>query len=140
MNEARNPITVVSIEQQYVGHAKEAAILANASFTRVKVPSRFIIVVDDDIDPSNISQVMLALGTRCNPEEAIDIVKGLRCAISEPILSPEKKERGDISLGRCFIYACKPYSWIKEFPRFNKRSDQLLKEASRKWGHLLFKV
>lgn len=140
MNEARNPITVVSIEQQYVGHAKEAAILANASFTRVKVPSRFIIIVDDDIDPSNISQVMLALGTRCNPEGAIDIVKGLRCAVSEPILSPEKKERGDISLGRCFIYACKPYSWIKEFPRFNKRSGQLLKEASRKWGHLLFKV
>jgi len=139
MNEARNPVTVVSIEQQYMGHAKEVAMLVNSCFNRVKVPSRFIIIVDDDIDPSNFSQVMFALGTRCNPEDGIDIIRGLRCGISEPALSPGKKRSGDITLGKCFIYACKPYSWMSDFPRPIKRSCALLEEASKKWGHVLFR-
>ena len=141
MNEARDPITVVSIEQQYVGHAKEAAILTAGCSVRVSadVPSRFVVVVDEDIDPSNISEVMLAIGTRCNPEDAVEVIKGFPCAAHETVVSPEKKRIGDFSMGKCFIYACKPYSWIKDFPRVNKRSAELLEEASRKWGQLLFR-
>jgi UbiD family decarboxylase len=143
MNEARNPIAVVSIEQQYVGHAKEAAIVTAGCFTWISpMPTRFIIIVDDDIDPSNLSQVMFALGTRCNPENAIDIIKGLPTSLtsSEVIVSPEKKRTGEISLGKAFIYACKPYAWINDVPRSNKCRTELLEEASRKWGDLLFEA
>jgi len=69
IDEAGTMMPVISIEQQYAGQAKEAALVA-ATFSGL---CRFIIVVDDDIDPSNISDVIWALGTRCDPETGIDV-------------------------------------------------------------------
>ena len=36
---------------------------------------RFIVVVDDDIDPSNIDEVIWAMGTRCDPAQDIEITR-----------------------------------------------------------------
>jgi 4-hydroxy-3-polyprenylbenzoate decarboxylase len=102
------------------------------------MPTLFIVIVDDDVNPSNLSEVLFAVGTRCNPEDSIDILSGFRCSPSETLVSPEKKRMGDISLGKCVIYACKPYSWINDFPRSQKRRVKLMEEAAKKWGPHLF--
>ena len=58
--------TVVAIKQRYPGHAKQAGMLASQCFSG-GYQNRFTIVVDDDIDPTRIDDVVWALSTRCDP-------------------------------------------------------------------------
>jgi 4-hydroxy-3-polyprenylbenzoate decarboxylase len=136
-NETSNPImTIVSVEQKYEGHAKQAAMVV-AGYGGSYL-GRYIVIVDEDIDPSNIADVLWALGTRCDPESAIDIIGGFCGLRSDPILPPEKKNRCELVYSRAFIYACKPYSWIKEFPPSLKSSTEVLEKTREKWGKILF--
>ncbi len=50
-------MTVVSIKQMYAGHAPQVMALA-AQCTAGAYFGKYVIVVDDDIDPSNIGQVL----------------------------------------------------------------------------------
>ncbi len=63
-------MTVVALRQRYDGHAKRAALVAAAH----SYMARLVVVVDDDVDPSNLADVMWAVATRCEPAEGIDII------------------------------------------------------------------
>ena len=82
---------------------------------------------------------MWAVTTRCDPETAIDIVPGFLTSPLEPMLRPEKRERGDFTAAKVFINACKPYHWIDEFPRTNKASDETRERVMKKFGELFAK-
>lgn len=125
-------LIVISLEQQYGGHAKQAALLA-AGLTVTGYRGRWIIVVDDDIDPSNMTEVFWALGTRADPE-AVEVVKGCWGTSLDPLLSPEKRMRRDFTHSTGIILACKPYHWINEFPRDIKPSRELVENTRAKWG------
>ena len=124
-------MVALSITQQYGGHAKRAAIAAKSTLPCRS--SKFIIVVDDDIDPSNISEVMWALGTRCDPETCIDILKGLTSHPLDPIISPEKRVRGEFVGSTAIIVACKPYHWAKDFPIVTRSSRETIEKIKNKW-------
>src|ERR1041384_2800444 len=51
---------VVSIKQRYPGHAKQAAVVASQCHAGAYL-GRFVVVVDDDIDPSNTDDVIWAM-------------------------------------------------------------------------------
>lgn len=128
-------IPVVSLKQSYPGHAKLAGLLASAA-QATRSYATFVIVVDEDIDPSNLSEVMWALGTRVEPEDSIDIVRGCRAGNALPILSPEKKRNRDFTMSRAIVLACKPYQWIDEFPRSVDPGQELAKKVREKWPEL----
>ena len=65
---------VISIKQAYPGHSKQAAMLA-ANCHAGNYLGRFVIVVDEDIDPTNMFDVVWAMATRCDPSEDIDIIR-----------------------------------------------------------------
>ncbi|MFC1907015.1 UbiD family decarboxylase [Chloroflexota bacterium] len=132
---ALKSIIVVSLEQMYGGHAKQAGLLVAGS-TRAEISGRFVIVVDDDIDPSNISEVLWALGTRVEPNTAIEVINGCWGYGSNPALPPERRARGDFTHSIAIILACKPYAWIKDFPPSIKSSPELLKKTREKWAWL----
>src|SRR6202034_3524547 len=46
-------------------------------------------VVADDIDPSNLADVMWAVATRCEPAEGIDIVRNAWSSALDPRISPD---------------------------------------------------
>ena len=100
--------------------------------------TRFIIVVDDDIDPSNITEVLWALTTRCDPKTSIDIIGDRWTMTSDPMLSPEDRARGNIVCSTALINACKPYYWINEFPVSIKSSPEVLAKTREKWVEVLF--
>ncbi len=54
---------VVAIRQRYPGHARQAGHVA-AMCRAGAYTGRYVVVVDDDIDPTNLEQVMWALCTR----------------------------------------------------------------------------
>ncbi|MFH1002877.1 MAG: UbiD family decarboxylase [Chloroflexota bacterium] len=127
-------LTIISLQQQYPGHAKQVGLTAAASRSTDIV--RFIVVLDDDVDPSNISEVFWAMSTRCEPAE-IDILRGAYCGIFDPRIPPEKRETGDLTGSKAVIDACRPYYWRDRFPRVNEVSAELKAEAREKWGKAL---
>ncbi|GAI64922.1 unnamed protein product, partial [marine sediment metagenome] len=79
-------ILVIAIEQQYPGHAKMAAVVGTACRAGTYGGS-IVIVVDDDIDISNMEEVMWAVATRSKAEE-VDIIRGLWTAPTDVMMDP----------------------------------------------------
>ena len=82
-------MTVVAIRQRYAGHAKRAALIAAAN----SYMGRLVVVVDDDVDPSNLADVMWAITTRCEPAEQIDIVRNAWSSALDPRIPEADKAR-----------------------------------------------
>lgn len=130
--------SVISIKQRYSGHAKQVAMAA-MSGPEGAYHGRFVIVVDDDIDPSNEQDVLWAMATRCDPATAIEIVKDCWSDRLDPLLHPEKKAKGELTNSRAVIIACKPFHWIDSFPRVNRASQELRSRTLSKWKELFSK-
>ena len=59
-------LIVVSIKQRFCGHSRQAGYIT-AQCQAAAYMNRFVIVVDDDVDPMNLEEVMWAVSTRCEP-------------------------------------------------------------------------
>ena len=57
---------VISIKQAYPGHSRQALFLASQSLGGA-YNGRFVVVVDEDIDPTSEFDVLWAMATRCDP-------------------------------------------------------------------------
>ena len=57
-------LIVTSIKQRFCGHARQAGYLT-AQCQAAAYMNRWVIVVDDDVDPMNLEEVMWAVMTRC---------------------------------------------------------------------------
>ena len=66
----------VSITQRYPGHAVQAAHVA-AQCGASAYASKYIVVVDDDVDVTNLDQLLWAMLTRTDPKESIQFITGL---------------------------------------------------------------
>ena len=67
-------IAVVSMKKAYAGHAKRV-MFGVWSFLRQFMYTKWVIVVDDDIDARNWKDVMWAISTRMDPARDITIVE-----------------------------------------------------------------
>ena len=123
---------VVSIKQAYHGHANQAAMLV-AGVHAGNFANRFVVVVDEDIDPTNIFEVMWAVCTRCDPASHIEIMRRMW---SSPLDALTRCNTG-LHNSRALIVACRPYEWKDTFPKVVESSPQLREETLKKWGHLL---
>jgi 4-hydroxy-3-polyprenylbenzoate decarboxylase len=123
---------IISLKQAYPGHAMRAA--HGAVGGTAGYHGRFVIVVDDDIDPYNLEQVLWAIATRCDPETSLDVCRRIWSYKIDPRLPKHKKEVADYTGSVAIIDACKPYHWINEFPRTTKIDEELLKATEEKWG------
>lgn len=124
-------VTVVQIRQRYPGHAMKAALAASGEYM-----GRFVVVVDEDINPRDPEEVLWAIGTRCDPETSITILKGCQSSALDPRITPDRKKKGDFTSSRGIIDACKPYNWIKGFPATNVASPELRRKILDKWKEL----
>ncbi|MDI9619219.1 MAG: UbiD family decarboxylase [Candidatus Nezhaarchaeota archaeon] len=127
---------VISLQQRYPGHAKQAGVVASAVFRGLALAGKWIIVVDEDVDPSNIDEVFWALDTRCNPESDIEVISGCPTTPLEPTIPPWKRSMGDYTFGRAIIMACKPYPWRDQFPPVTEASPELKKKMLEKWSNI----
>ena len=87
-------MVIVSLKQQYAGHAAQVLALA-AQCPAAAYFTKWVIAVDDDVDPTDFNQVMWALSTRFNPVRrrrypASDLVHGAR---SQPVSACRKALR-----------------------------------------------
>jgi 4-hydroxy-3-polyprenylbenzoate decarboxylase len=94
---------------------------------------RFVIMVDDDIDPTNENDVLWAIATRCDPKASIDVIRRCWSTPLDPTIPPWEREKINFTNSRAIIDACRPFEWIAEFPPVNKASDQIRKKIIEKW-------
>ncbi len=67
-------VAIVSMKKQYPGHAKRV-MMGVWSFLRQFMYTKFVIVVDDDIDPRQWEDVIWAISARVDPARDITIVE-----------------------------------------------------------------
>jgi 4-hydroxy-3-polyprenylbenzoate decarboxylase len=124
-------LLAVSIKQRYCGHSRQAAYVT-AQCQAAAYMNRYVIVVDDDIDPTNLEDVMWAVCTRSEPSEDIEIMKKSWGSKADPMLRDHRRPYNS----RAIIDACRPYDWINEFPRVAQASPALLRSIRHKWSDL----
>ncbi|MBI4495044.1 MAG: UbiD family decarboxylase [Chloroflexi bacterium] len=130
-------VSVISIKQRYGGHAMHAAMAANASRTGA-YHQRYTIVVDDDIDPTDLGEVLWAVATRCDPKEQTTILPDTWFAPGDNLLGPEQRAARDFTHSRMILNACRPYYWKDKFPPVNRLSTELKAQIEEKWRDVLF--
>ena len=125
---------VISIEQLYQGHSREVGLVAST------YPSvgRYTIVVEDDIDPSNLRDVIWAMTTRGKPDQAIQILNRCRTQNSDPTILMEEKQKYKVTPkplfnSRVIIDACRPFEGKDEWYPINRMSPELQTKITNKW-------
>ena len=125
---------VISIEQRYPGHARQALLLT-AGAHAANYLGRFVVVVDDDIDPTSVHDVMWAIASRCDPEQDIDTIRRTWSGPLDPMKRP-----GETMNSRALIDACRPFEWIDDFPPVAEATPGEKARIREKFGHLLEKL
>lgn len=123
---------VISIDQQYSGHARQVGYHA-ASGAEGGYFGRFKVVVDDDIDVFDLQEVMWAIVSRVDPTADIHILEGCWNSTIDPRIHPDKKEAGDITGSQAIIDATRPYHWRDQFPPVNEMSSEVKEQLFENW-------
>jgi UbiD family decarboxylase len=131
--------TVVSVKQSYAGHARQTGYVAAQSRAGA-LGGRYVVVVDDDIDPSNLNDVIWAMCTRTDPSSTIDIIKDTVGTHIDPMVQHEpSKDIREYTSSRAIIIAVKPFSRLirGDFPITVSPRADVKQEVLRKWGNIL---
>ena len=130
--------TTVSIKQSFGGQAVMAGHIASQSRPGA-VAGRYTVVVDDDIDPSNLNDVVWAMCSRNDPATGIDIINNTMGTPLDPISKHEEgKNLLEYTSSRAVIYAVKPFDKIikKTFPDVVRPDEETDKKVREKFSDL----
>jgi 4-hydroxy-3-polyprenylbenzoate decarboxylase len=125
-------LLAVSIKQRYAGHARQAGHVAAQCHAGAYL-GRFVIVVDEDIDPTNLEDVMWAWCTRCDPERDTDLIKRAWSGPLDPAIHPDEKGFNS----RMIFDATRPYEWRDKFPPVSNLTIEQQRIARERWGWLV---
>ncbi len=124
---------VVAIKQMFAGHAKQAGAVACQCRAGAYL-GRYTIVVDEDVDPTDLYDVVWAVCTRSDPERCIDILRRCWSGPLDPIIPAGQKGFNS----RAIIDATRPYEWRDQFPAVAEASPEIRRRTLEKWGPPLF--
>jgi UbiD family decarboxylase len=126
---------VVSIKQRYPGHARQAGHVA-AMCRQGAYLGRIVVVVDEDIDVTDLQEVVWAICTRCDPERDFDFIKRAWSGPLDPAIEPGKKGFNS----RVIIDATRPWEWRDKFPPAigpDPKEKQITRE---RWGWIMDQI
>ena len=127
-------IVIVSLKQQYAGHAAQVLALA-AQCPAAAYYTKWVISVDEDVDPTDFNQVMWALSSRCNPSEDLDFLRNTWSTGLDPSQYPiEARPYGS----KVLINACKPHRYIAKFPRSTLLRQKTYDRVAGRWSEFGF--
>lgn len=125
-------MTVVSLEQRYAGHSAQCLALA-AQAPGGAYYTKWIIAVDEDIDPTDMDQVIWAMSSRCNPVEDIDVLRNTWSTWLDPTQNPpEERPYGSKAL----INACKEHRYLPVFSKRTTLRREMYDQVARRWKEL----
>jgi 4-hydroxy-3-polyprenylbenzoate decarboxylase len=122
-------VAVVSIRKAYPGHAKRV-MMGVWSYLRQFVYTKFVIVVDDDIDARSWQDVIWAIATRMDPARDITIIENTPIDYLD-FASPVAGLGGKIGLDATNKW---PPETTRDWGRKLRMSDDIIQEVSAKWS------
>ncbi len=128
----RTALAVISIKKGLPGWGKQAIYQA-FSLPYTATMMNGVIIVDEDIDPSNIKEVLWAMQTRVDPKTDIDLIKGCLSTPVDPAMPPDKRAARDHTSSRAIFYAVRPFVWKDKFPKVSRTGRDLRKEMVEKY-------
>ena len=121
---------IVSIKQLYAGHARQVGT-AVVSCPSGAYSTKLVVVVDDDVDPSDLSQVWWAIGMKFQPDRGTDILKRGFPSHIDPSLPIEEKD----TTSRMILDATTPFEWKKEKkPTLITLSEDVVERVKKRWS------
>ncbi|MDH5750569.1 MAG: UbiD family decarboxylase, partial [Rhodospirillales bacterium] len=125
-------MTVISLEQRYAGHAAQVLALA-AQVPGGAYYTKWIIAVEDDIDPTNMDEVIWAMASRCSPTDDIDILRNTWSTWLDPTLNPpENRPYGSKAL----INACREHRHLPVFSKRTTLRKNIYDDVAARWRKL----
>ena len=131
---AGSQMAAVSIKQRYAGHAREVGHLVSQLIGRGV--NRYVVVVDDDIDVTDIEDVTFAMASRSDPAQDIDFIRRAYTQRLDPML-PQGVPREQYFNSRAIIDACIPFERRANFPEVASISAGYAEKIRQKWGKVL---
>jgi 4-hydroxy-3-polyprenylbenzoate decarboxylase len=128
-------MTVVALQTQYLGHAKQAGLIASQCGGGIDM-NRLTVVVDDHVDVTSIQDVVWAIVARCDPERGVEIIKDTKGSRIDMAIAPDKRELNANS--RMIVDATTPFTW-KHHPLAGDiiSTPERTKKIHEKWGWIL---
>ncbi len=124
-------MAVISMKKQYAGHAK-LVMLGTWSFLRQFMYTKFVIVVDDDIDVRNWQDVIWAITTRMDPARDLTILENTPIDyldFASPVSGLGSKVGFDAT-----------NKWkgetMREWGRTIKMTDEVVQKVDKMWSDL----
>jgi UbiD family decarboxylase len=130
---AGNCLVVVSLKQMYPGHASQALALT-AHCPAATYYTKWIVAVDDDVDPTDFDEVLWAMSTRCNPADDLDVLRNTMTFRADPSLAPEAKPYGS----KVLINACTPHRYLKQAPVRTALRESVYRDVAQRWAEFGF--
>ncbi|MCC7045876.1 MAG: UbiD family decarboxylase [Alphaproteobacteria bacterium] len=124
-------IAVVSMKKAYPGHAKRV-MLAVWSYLRQFMYTKWVIVVDDDIDARDWKDVMWAVSTRMDPARDITVIEGTPIDYLD-FASPESGLGSKIGLDATNKW---PPETKRDWGQKIRMSDAVIRTVTEKWPRL----
>jgi 4-hydroxy-3-polyprenylbenzoate decarboxylase len=122
---------VISIKQSYPGHAIQAGYLTSQT-SSAAFNGKWVVVVDDDIDPYDVEDVLWAICSRSDPSE-LGLIRKAWAGDADP-LRPRNMPVSAYTNSRGIIFAAIPYERLGEFPESCLMSQEKRSEAFAKWS------
>lgn len=133
-------LNVISIEQLYAGHSKEVAL---AAVRGAHGTGRYTIIVEDDIDPFNLDQVMWAMLTRGMPDRnRVQVIENYRASNHDPSIPLAEKKKyvmppKPLYSSRVIIDTCRPYEHKADWYPIARVSPALRTKILQDWQSVL---
>jgi 4-hydroxy-3-polyprenylbenzoate decarboxylase len=124
-------IAVVSMKKAYPGHAKRV-MLGVWSYLRQFMYTKWVIVVDDDIDARDWKEVVWAVSTRMDPARDITLVENTPIDYLD-FASPEEGLGSKIGLDATNKW---PPETKRDWGREIRMSDDVIEKVTAMWGDL----
>ncbi len=124
-------IAVVSMRKAYTGHAKRV-MMGVWSYLRQFMYTKWVIVVDDDIDARDWTDVMWALSTRMDPARDVTLIENTPIDYLD-FASPESGLGSKIGLDATDKW---PPETKREWGTKIRMADQVIEKIDRIWADL----
>jgi len=128
-------LVAIAIQQKYAGHAKQVGMAA-LGCSAIARNGRYVVIVDEDIDPANMTEVMWAMTTRVDPATDIQIVDGCWSTPLDPRMPPDVQKHGPHVNSRAIFYAVRPWAWKEQFPMVNRIDKDQREAVLEKYGSM----
>ena len=122
-------VAVVSMKKAYPGHAKRV-MMGVWSYLRQFMYTKWVIVVDDDIDARDWKDVIWALSTRMDPARDITVIENTPIDYLD-FASPEESLGSKIGLDATNKW---PPETKREWGTQIRMTDDVIDEVTRKWA------